>query len=201
MEWASTFHEFRRRLFLFVIEPLIVIALGPGTNDENVNDNDYDGMSMTMGGTGTSEEADNTYYMSNAFGATSTSSSTSSLSHAASSVSASVDQDHRRLGFLPAYVENATYYGETSMSFASFFMLFFMLGLLMLVFLSCFFHNQKTSPLFISPRRHRLPKLVPPPLPVDSFFSWIKVMLFMADEEVRSWSGGAGFELFLLFLD
>ena len=97
-----------------------------------------------------------------------------------------VDSNHRRLGFLPAYIEDVSAYRETSMSFATLVMLFTIMSCLMVVFLSCFYHNQKTSPLFISPRRHRLPKLVPPPLPVDRFFGWIKVILFMSDEEV-SW--------------
>ena len=98
-----------------------------------------------------------------------------------------VDANHRRLGFLPAYIEDVSAYRETSMSFATLVMLFTIMSCLMVVFLSCFYHNQKTSPLFISPRRHRLPKLVPPPLPVDRFFSWIKVILFMSDEEVSWW--------------
>ena len=97
-----------------------------------------------------------------------------------------VDANHRRLGFLPAYIEDVSSYRETSMSFATLVMLFTIMSCLMAVFLSCFYHNQKTSPLFISPRRHRLPKLVPPPLPVDRFFSWIKVILFMSDEEVSA---------------
>lgn len=80
---------------------------------------------------------------------------------------------HRRLGFLPEYVENASAYRETSMSFATLITLFVSMFCLMVVFLSCFYHNQKTSPLFISPRRHRLPKLVPPPLPIDGYFDWV----------------------------
>ena len=86
-----------------------------------------------------------------------------------------VDSSHRRLlaGFLPDYVEDVSSFRETSMSFATLTMLFIIMTCLATVFLSCFYHNQKTSPLFISPRRHRLPKLVPPPLPVDSMLSWV----------------------------
>mmetsp|Transcript_15271 Transcript_15271/g.22739 ORF Transcript_15271/g.22739 Transcript_15271/m.22739 type:complete len:1183 (-) Transcript_15271:1847-5395(-) len=91
---------------------------------------------------------------------------------------------HRRLGFLPSYVEDVSRFRETSMSFATLVMLFIIMSCLVLVFLSCFHHNQKTSPIFISPRRHRLPKLVPPPLPVDGHFSWMKVCFFMSDEEI-----------------
>lgn len=90
----------------------------------------------------------------------------------------------RRLSFLPDYVRNIEVYHETSMSFVTLFVLFFVLSSLMLVFLSCFYHNQKTSPLFISPRRHRLPRLVPPALPVDGTFSWVQIILFMSDEEI-----------------
>lgn len=72
------------------------------------------------------------------------------------------------------------------MSFATLTMLFTTMSCVLIVFLSCFYHNQKTSPLFISPRRHRLPRLVPPPLPVDGTFSWIKVCFYMSDEEVST---------------
>ena len=71
-------------------------------------------------------------------------------------------------------------------SFATLAVMYIIMALILLVFLSCFYHNQKTSPLFVSPRRHRLPKLVPPPLPVDGAFSWVKVCLFMSDEEILS---------------
>ena len=80
---------------------------------------------------------------------------------------------HRRLGFLPEYVENASAYRETSMSFATLITLFVSMSCIFVVFLSCFYHNQRTSPLFISPRRHRLPRLVPPPLPIDGYFDWV----------------------------
>lgn len=91
---------------------------------------------------------------------------------------------HRHLGFLPNYVEDVSSFHETSMSFATLVMLFVIMMCLAIVFLSCFYHNQKTSPLFISPRRHRLPKLVPPPLPVDGTFSWVKVCFYISDEEI-----------------
>lgn len=95
-----------------------------------------------------------------------------------------MNSNHRRLNFVPSYVQEAKTYKETSMSFATLFMLFITLSAVFMIFLSCFYHNQKTSPFFISPRRHRLPKLVPPPLPVDGFFSWVKVCFFLSDEEI-----------------
>jgi len=55
---------------------------------------------------------------------------------------------------------------------------------ILLILLSCFYHNQKTSPLFISPRRHRLPKLVPPPLPVAGYFDWVRVCFYLSDQEI-----------------
>lgn len=97
----------------------------------------------------------------------------------------------RHLGFLPNYVEDASAFRETSMSFATLTMLFTIMTCLLIVFLSCFYHNQKTAPLFASPRRHRLPNLVPPPLPVDGTFSWIKVCFYMSDEEII---GRVGFD-------
>jgi len=91
---------------------------------------------------------------------------------------------HRRLGFLPAYVENASTIRDTSMSFATLITLFVTMSCILLIFLSCFYHNQKTSPLFSSPRRHRLPKLVPPPLPIGGYFDWVKVCFYMSDQEI-----------------
>lgn len=96
----------------------------------------------------------------------------------------SVDAQHRRLSFLPSYVEDVSYLRANSMTFATLTMMLIIMFIISLVFLSCFYHNQKTAPLFVSPRRHRLPKLVPPPLPVDGPFSWVKVCLFISDEEV-----------------
>lgn len=93
-------------------------------------------------------------------------------------------EPRRKLGFMPDYVEDVSAFRETSMTFASLVMLFTIMGCVLLVFMSCFYHNQKTSPLFASPRRNRLPKLVPPPLPVDGTFSWIKVCFYMSDEEI-----------------
>lgn len=99
-----------------------------------------------------------------------------------------ISMEHRRLSLLPKYITNEyisdTSYRATSMTFATLTMLYLTLSAVFLIFLSCFYHSQKTSPLFISPRRHRLPKLVPPPLPVDGYFSWVKVMLFLSDEEI-----------------
>ena len=126
--WMVDFVEFRKRLFLKTVEPVIVTLLGPVVDEAELQ------LQNTT-----------THY----------------------------DMDHRRLGFLPDYVVDAGSYRETSMSFASLAMLFVIMGCLLLIFLSCFYHNQKTSPLFISPRRHRLPKLVPPPLPINGYFTWV----------------------------
>jgi hypothetical protein len=124
--------------------------------------------------------------------------SNSSDAHAASATTYITDAAHRRLSVLPAWVANYTAHSAggnnndsnswlrtTSMSFATLTMMYIIMFVILLVFLSCFYHNQKTSPLFVSPRRHRLPKLVPPPLPVDGAFSWVKVCLLISDEEVR----------------
>lgn len=250
-QWAHDFVAFRQRLFLAVVEPVIVTLLGPvdphhdsgdgssgggGTYDDNgyrLNDPNED-FRKSVGGVGGSHGlaqasaspgrdddnsllktagrmmqnlvglggGDDTYHIDcNHHGYVSGpcyDPVTGSIRHDAQHMMMSeeeeftmadsstplVDANHRRLGFLPAYIEDVSAYRETSMSFATLVMLFTIMSCLMVVFLSCFYHNQKTSPLFISPRRHRLPKLVPPPLPVDRFFSWIKVILFMSDEEV-----------------
>ena len=93
----------------------------------------------------------------------------------------------RQLGILPSYVTDVdvnSFKMDTSLSFATLIMLIVTMFMVFLIFLSCFYHNQKTSPLFISPRRHRLPKLVPPALPVDGYLSWVKVCFLLSDEEI-----------------
>jgi hypothetical protein len=140
-QWVIDVHEYRKKLFLMVVEPIIVALVGPVEVKEAYKS------SLDCHGC--------------------------------------ADEEHRRLGFLPNYVEDVSSFHETSMSFATLCMLFVIMTCTMLIFASCFYHNQKTSPLFISPRRHRLPKLVPPPLPVDGAFSWVKVCFFLSDEEVR----------------
>jgi hypothetical protein len=157
--WMVEFVEFRQRLFLQTIEPIIVGILGPALSEEEL-----------------------------ATAATSTSSigdvSPSSFAPHRNGIlgDETAEAMHRRLGFLPDYVENAASFRDTSMSFATLITLFVTMTCILLIFLSCFYHNQKTSPLFISPRRHRLPKLVPPPLPVEGYFDWVRL-----DSEMRPW--------------
>jgi len=134
-QWIVAVHNWRVKVFLSTIEPIIVILLGP------VEDRQDDFISE-------------------------------------------VASDHRRLSILPDYVEDVDAFRETSMSFATLTMLFVIMTCTGLIFLSCFYHNQKTSPLFISPRRHRLPNLVPPPLPVEGPFSWVKICFLLSDEEI-----------------
>jgi len=157
-EWVVNLHNFRKSLFLKTIEPIIVYLLGP------VEDEPLIPLSQL-------------HAPDQIFTSTSTTSTSEKI--------AIVEDHRRRLGFLPNYVEDASSFRETSMSFATLAMMFTIMTCVLLIFLSCFYHNQKTAPLFASPRRHRLPKLVPPPLPVDGTFSWIKVCFYMSDEEVR----------------
>ena len=164
-QWMIEMHYMRKRLFLRVVEPIIVLLLGPITTDNNddyyeQNQQQYNSESIL------DSEFDN--YNDNSI-----------LNQQQQQY-----QDHRRLSFLPAYVDDVNYLRASSMSFATLTMMYLIMSVILLVFLSCFYHNQKTSPLFVSPRRHRLPKLVPPPLPVDGAFSWVKVCLFISDEEV-----------------
>ena len=158
-QWAIDLHNFRQSLFLNTVEPIIVKLLGPVEEGidgtQTLSYTNMDGYSLHK----TFENVD-------------------------MGIELGQEDPRRRLGYLPDYVEDASVFRETSMSFASLVMLFTIMGCLLMVFLSCFYHNQKTSPLFASPRRHRLPKLVPPPLPVDGTFSWIKVCFYMSDEEV-----------------
>ena len=163
-QWMIDFIAFRKRLFLRTVEPIIVFLLGPLEEEISTS---------------------------------STSIATASSNYYVPDYDPDLDLDleeqeewqiqyhsHRRLSFLPNYVEDVKYFKETSMSFATLVMLFSLLFCLFIIFLSCFYHNQKTSPLFISPRRHRLPKLVPPPLPVDGYFKWVKICFFLSDQEI-----------------
>jgi hypothetical protein len=181
--WLIELHYIRKRLFLRVIEPSIILLCGPMEEEAHNNYN-----TMMEGGNGSNgDEFYNTSYNSN-----------DEQQVANTTTTYIIDATHRRLSVLPSWVANYTAHSTdgsnnnsnswlrtTSMSFATLTMMYIIMFVILLVFLSCFYHNQKTSPLFVSPRRHRLPKLVPPPLPVDGAFSWVKVCLLISDEEVR----------------
>ena len=157
--WMVEFMAFRQRLFLQTVEPIIIQILGPIEDDNETETSWASTASATMKHEtslifGENDNDNNNYYEHELL--------------------YNNETMHRRLGFLPEYIENASSSRfETSMSFATLITLFGTMSCLLLIFLSCFYHNQKTSPLFISPRRHRLPKLVPPPLPVEGYFDWV----------------------------
>ena len=90
----------------------------------------------------------------------------------------------RRLSSLPSYLQYNSSQMEQSMNIATFFFLVILSCLIMLTFLACFTHSKSTSPIFSSARLHRLPNLVPPPLPKKKFFAWIWVCFYMNDEEI-----------------
>ena len=166
-QWMIELQLYRKRLFLRSVEPMIELLFGPSSSSITTNDVEYRHVLNR-------NDADEFDMLVN--------------------TTAVVDSSHRRLGLLPSWVANYTSHQNdgteggllrtTSMSFATLTMMYIIMLVILLVFLSCFYHNQKTSPLFVSPRRHRLPKLVPPPLPVNGAFSWVKVCLLISDEEV-----------------
>ncbi|KAL3827215.1 hypothetical protein ACHAXA_006770 [Cyclostephanos tholiformis] len=187
-QWIIDVHIFRKRLFLRAVEPMIELFLGSSSSIGETKADDHDVAFHHR----LDEDHDERHHWS-------TSSTSSSSDHRDTSMFdlvgiTTVDASHRRLGLLPSWVANYTshqndgseggFLRTTSMSFATLTMLYIIMLVILLVFLSCFYHNQKTSPLFVSPRRHRLPKLVPPPLPVDGAFSWVKVCLLISDEEI-----------------
>lgn len=196
-QWMIELHYTRKRLFLTLIEPIIVFLLGPSSSSTTVQQQDdfldynyyyndgYNIMNINDGDTSTTTSV---ISMEDEFDVTTYNNNTNTNAYK-STIQQHVTSTHRRLGFLPSYVEDVSYLRASSMSFATLTMMYVIMSVILLVFLSCFYHNQKTSPLFVSPRRHRLPKLVPPPLPVDGAFSWVKVCLFMSDEEVREEGG------------
>ena len=168
-QWMIEMHYMRKRLFLRVVEPIIVLLLGPMSTTDN---NDYYEQNQQYNSEFTTEIIIDSEFDNNID------------NNILNQQQQYQDHHHRRLSFLPAYVDDVNYLRASSMSFATLTMMYLIMSVILLVFLSCFYHNQKTSPLFVSPRRHRLPKLVPPPLPVDGAFSWVKVCLFISDEEV-----------------
>ena len=174
-QWMIEMHYMRKRLFLRVVEPIIVLLLGPITTTDN-NDDYYEQNQQQYNSEFTTEIILDSEFDNNI--------DNSILLNQQQQQQQYQDHHGRRLSFLPAYVDDVNYLRASSMSFATLTMMYLIMSVILLVFLSCFYHNQKTSPLFVSPRRHRLPKLVPPPLPVDGAFSWVKVCLFMSDEEV-----------------
>ena len=184
-QWMIDAHLYRKRLFLRVVEPVLVLLLGPA---EAADDGDKYNHRDERGSSTSTTPLTSKYYDDD------------------DNFLGPIDASHRRLGLLPSWVANYTSHQNdgdnpslltTSMSFATLTMMYIIMLVILLVFLSCFYHNQKTSPLFVSPRRHRLPKLVPPPLPVDGAFSWVKVCLLISDEEVRE---GRGYSLRGFFL-
>lgn len=167
-QWMYDFVEYRQHYFDKLVHPIIETLLGPPTEEEKEEElntgeeEDYQQKIIMSLGASEQQPLDSENYL------TTTEKTT-----------------HRRLSFyIPDYVNTASAYRETNMTFANLTFLFFIMGCILIVFLNCFYHNQKTSPVFISPRRHRLPKLVPPPLPVYNFFSWLKIIIFISDEEI-----------------
>ena len=57
---------------------------------------------------------------------------------------------------------------------------------IIICFLACYAHSQRTAPLFLSPRLHHVPHLVPPRPPVFPLSSWLLVCLQISDDELLS---------------
>ena len=176
--WMIEFVKFRKRLFLQTVEPIIVTILGPVVDDAEGYDESQLLQTMMMPGgynntttTLLMQEQEEEASLVSIFPARL---DAAVMNNNTNTTTTMMDFERRRLSFLPSYVEDINHYRDSSMNFATLAMLFVLMACMLMVFLSCFYHNQKTSPLFISPRRHRLPKLVPPPLPVDGYFAWVR---------------------------
>jgi hypothetical protein len=164
-KWMIEFVEFRKRLFLQTVEPIIVQILGPGEEPYDVNDHflirhqhpnyflsssssssmlrhhqhDYDDKTIEFNMTGTaatsSTGSSNLSSVIHYYDENQTVTRTRTLHRQ--------QHHHRQLGFLPDYVENASSFRETSMTFATLITLFVTMASVLLIFLSCFYHNQK----------------------------------------------------------
>ena len=95
-----------------------------------------------------------------------------------------VSSSRRGLASYPSYLEATSTQLDTKMNIVSFFFLAIIALVMIGTFVSCFMHSLLTSPLFTSARRHRLPLLVPPPLPTQTFLGWAKACFYMSDEEI-----------------
>lgn len=148
--WMIEFVEFRQRLFLQTVEPIIVRLLGPVLPASQLeisgysfhravplqkslphHFNDVDGdpfHNITAAGI----RNDNNNSILNI---------PANFSNRANPLL--TPGNRRHLGFLPDYVEDASSFRETSMSFATLITLFATMASILLIFLSCFYHNQK----------------------------------------------------------
>ena len=178
LQWMIQVLQFRTHVFEHYFEPCIVHMLGPVEVEMTIDDMNDDNstlpttsmMMMRMRTSSADSSNDTTHYYNDTLW---------------NDVETPPYFLHRRLNFLPNYVSDITSLSkETSMSFITLSVLFVSMVTLSFIFLSCFYHNQKTSPLFISPRKHRLPNLVPPALPIDGYFAWIKICFYISDEEI-----------------
>jgi hypothetical protein len=155
--WMIDFVKFRKRLFLQTVEPIIVQLLGPPEeqarhqySQQLVSSSilhqydryrsDYSHLIDIDNEFNLSSFHDNTTAQTTNLNNISTSSSSSSSS---SLLIHDHIHQHRKLGFLPGYVENAASFHETSMTFATLITLFVTMATILLIFLSCFYHNQK----------------------------------------------------------
>lgn len=136
--WMVDFVAFRKRLFLRVVEPVIVGILGPVTEKHDMHST----MPFAL-------SDNNNLWNFNNSGSEDYWNYSSSVNHSVFHVQEATMQ-HRRLGsssFLPDYVEDASLLRETSMSssmsFATLITLFVTMASILLIFLSCFYHNQK----------------------------------------------------------
>jgi hypothetical protein len=94
-QWVIDLHDFRQRLFLRTIEPIIEFLLGPAIQN-------HDPPTTTT------------------------------------AAAITVDDQHRRLSFLPSYVEDVSYLRANSMTFATLTMMLVIMFVISLVFLICF---------------------------------------------------------------
>jgi hypothetical protein len=140
--WMVAFVEFRQRLFLKTVEPIIVQLLGPSFPEpqleRHVSRNRQNRRLFSQHNL-TSDDPFRNITITGIHSLT-----TSSLDFSGNlTISERLASNHRKLGFLPDYVEDASSIRETSMSFATLITLFATMASILLIFLSCFYHNQK----------------------------------------------------------
>jgi hypothetical protein len=148
--WMVEFVEFRQRLFLQTVEPIIVRLLGPAFPEPphlqlHVSPTPV----VRQKNNSLSAQQQHDVYSDDPFrNITASGIDSPTISSFDFSVNSTIarrfSSKHRRqLGFLPDYVEDASSIRETSMSFATLITLFATMASILLIFLSCFYHNQK----------------------------------------------------------
>jgi hypothetical protein len=145
--WMVEFVQFRQRLFLQTVEPMVVRLLGPALPENHLHLLSAPAYQQARAAALSQHHdlgaAGDPFQNITAYGIHNHTPTTPLLLPGNLSGAEFAPSHRRQLGFLPDYVEDASSFRETSMSFATLITLFATMASILLIFLSCFYHNQK----------------------------------------------------------